>query len=307
MKCLSIHLTDLCNSKCSFCVVGSPLYAKDSISYEQVVSFLTENAGRAYDFVNIHGGEATIHPRFFDTLNLIQSLGYPEVHLQTNGIKLANLNFARNTIGLNVRLFIVSLHGDVSEVQDRLTDTRGGFERTVEGIRNVKMLGALVRTNTVVTSENVDRLPQISELAIKLGVDHLNFSNLHPVGSALFGLARMLPTFEEIRAYLYPAINIAVAQRRHVTLEGFPYCSVRERMELQLNNETRGIRMLYRGRVLEDYDVFMNDVMRIFGEPCENCAVRALCGGVYKQYVDLRGWEEFASVDPAMLPVAKES
>src|ERR1700733_1800353 len=134
MPTLSIHLTDLCNSKCSFCVVGSPLYTKDTIDYEQVVAFLRENAGREYETVNLHGGEATIHPRFLETLELVRTLNYHQVHLQTNGIRLADLVFAQQTVNLGVSLFIVSLHGNVESIQDRQTGTPGGFTQTLQGI-----------------------------------------------------------------------------------------------------------------------------------------------------------------------------
>jgi MoaA/NifB/PqqE/SkfB family radical SAM enzyme len=279
--------------------VGSPLYTQDSIDYHQVVTFLRDNAGRGYEAVNLHGGEATIHPHFLDTLKLIRELGYPEVHLQTNGIRLADQEFARQTVQLGVRLFIVSLHGDDPEIHDQQTRTPGGFARTLKGIRHVKALGTAVRTNTVITRLNLERLPAISELAITMGVDHVNFSNLHPVGSAIFGLSRIVPEFSEIRRYLYPAVDLALAHGLRVTLEGFPYCAIRERMNLHLSNEYRDIRMLYRGRVIESYDEFMNDVMRKHGEPCRNCAVQKACGGVYVQYIDLRGWKEFLPMKDA--------
>src|SRR4051812_20051806 len=117
MRCLSIHLTDLCNSKCSFCVVGSPMYTKDSIVFEQVLAFLAENANQNFEAVNLHGGEATIHPHFLETLDAIRSHGYPEVHLQTNAIRLADVAFCRQTVDRGVVLFIISLHGDVAEIQ----------------------------------------------------------------------------------------------------------------------------------------------------------------------------------------------
>jgi MoaA/NifB/PqqE/SkfB family radical SAM enzyme len=246
--------------------------------------------------VNLHGGEATIHPHFLETLDLIRSLGYAEVHLQTNGIRLADSEFARQVVELGVRLFIISLHGDIADIQDDLTRTPGGFTRTIAGIRQVKGLGASVRTNTVITRQNIERLSGISKLAVDIGVDHLNFSNLHPVGSAIFGLSRIVPEFSEIRRYLYPAADLALSRHRRVTLEGFPYCTVKERMDLHLNNEYRDIRMLYRGRIIENYDEFMNGVMRTYGEPCVECAMRTKCGGVYTQYVDLRGWREFSSI-----------
>ncbi len=243
MRCLSIHLTDLCNSKCTFCVVASPLYKRDSVDYGDVVEFLKANANQHYDAVNLHGGEATIHPRFMETLALITDLGYGEIHLQTNAITLSTRAFAREVIARGVTLFIVSLHGDTALLHDSQTHSAGGFDRTLQGIRNVKAAGARVRTNTVVTRQNLEHLPTISRLACNLGVDHINFSNLHPVGSALFARERIMPTFEEIRSYLTDAADYALDQHRRVTLEGFPYCTVGHLGHLHLNNEYRDIRM----------------------------------------------------------------
>jgi MoaA/NifB/PqqE/SkfB family radical SAM enzyme len=302
IKCLSVHLTDLCNSKCTFCVVGSPLYTKDSIVYDRVVQFLHENAGNGYEAVNLHGGEATIHPRFLDTLALIRDLGYPEVHLQTNAIALSKPEFAQRVVDLGVTLFIISLHGHTPDVQDSQTGTPGGLERTLAGIRNVKQRGARVRTNTVITRQNVASLPSIAQLAVDQGVDHINFSNLHPVGSATFALERITPTFAEVREFLYPAIDIAVEAGRRVSLEGFPYCTVSEKVDFHLNNEYRDIRMLMRGVVIEDYDAFMSHVCRVFGPPCASCPVRESCGGVYPEYVELRGWDEFSAIPAADAP-----
>jgi len=299
-------LTDLCNSKCTFCVVASPLYTKDTVEYGDVVSFLEQHAG-SYDIVNLHGGEPTIHPKFFETLELIRRLGYREVHLQTNATRLANVDFAATTCELGVKLFIISLHGDDPESHDTQTHTPGGFVRVLESIRNVKALGARVRVNTVITRQNVSRLPAIARVVSDACVDHFNISNLHPVGSARFALLRILPSFEEIRAHLYPAIDHCLERDRQVTLEGFPYCTVREKAHLHLNNEYRDIRMMIRGQVIEDYDAFMSNSMRVYGESCKQCAVRTACGGVYREYIGYRGWADFEPLATSDMPLVAAS
>lgn len=293
---LSIHTTDLCNSRCSFCVVASPLYTKDTVEYTDIVKFLEENAGQGWDGVNLHGGEATIHPKFIEILERIQRLGYPEVHLQTNAIKLADPNFAARVADLGVKKFIISLHGDTPELQDSQTGTKGGFVRTIQGIRNVKSHGTHVRTNTVITRLNLKRLTEICRLACEVGVDHINLSNLHPVGSAIFSRSTSMPTLDEMREHVYNSVDLVVACGREMTLEGFPYCAVRERGQYQLNNEHREVRMLMRGDVIDDYDAFMSDSMRIFGEVCNGCTMRSKCGGAYPEYVQYYGWKEFSCI-----------
>ena len=299
MKCLSVHLTDLCNSECVFCVVGSPFFKVDSVRYDDVVRFLRANAAKGFSVVNFHGGEPTIHPRFLEVLRLVRDLKYPRIHLQTNAVKLADRSFALELIDLGVTKFIISLHGATAATQDSQTFTRDGFTRTIQGIRNVKGCQGLVRTNTVITKANIQELPDIATLACDLGVDHVNYSALHPVGSADAARASILPTFASVHEPLCAAIEIARSRGRRVTLEGFPHCVVsgQGRERLHLHNEYRGIRMLIRGQVKEDYDDWMRDELRTFGAPCESCNVRDVCGGVYPEYVQYYGWGEFSAVD----------
>lgn len=91
MKALSVHLTDVCNSKCSFCIVDSPFVKDDTISRSRVSQFLRDHAGMGYEAVNIHGGEPTIRRDLMEILDEIRDLGYPAVLLQTNGRKMSRM------------------------------------------------------------------------------------------------------------------------------------------------------------------------------------------------------------------------
>jgi MoaA/NifB/PqqE/SkfB family radical SAM enzyme len=295
MKQLSMHVTDLCNEKCGFCVVGSPLAKTDSVQYEDLIRFLAVNAGDGFDTLNLHGGEPTILPKLMDLLETAAIFGYPEVQIQTNGRRLRDPAFVAKLKERGVGLFVISLHGADSHVQDCLTQTPGGFAETIEGIRNAKRAGIPVRVNTVITRMNMGQLGNICRLCVELGVDHINISNLHPVGSGYFALDLQAPTVAETRAHLLPVLDELTAQGQKVTLEGFPLCVVTPHERLAIEDGTRFIRMMYQGEVYDNYDQFMDDQTREHGAPCEGCALRAECGGVYLEYAERRGWDEFAA------------
>lgn len=300
MRCLSIHLTDLCNSECVFCVVGAPLHTTDTVRYQEIIAFLEANQGQGFDVVNLHGGEPTIHPRFLDTLDRIRQLGYRQVHVQTNGIRLADSEFMRQVSEKQVTKIILSLHGDTAELHEAHTYTPGGFEKVLQSIRNAKTCDIHVRTNTVITRLNVSRLAAITRLAHQVGVDHLNLSAMHPVGSARYSAGRLLPRLGDVRPFLENAADLAQDGGLRMTLEGFPYCSLDGGLErLHLGNEHRAIRLLIGEHVMDDYDTFMRQRMRIRGEPCQECPAAEVCGGVYPEYVAYYGWNEF---DAAAVP-----
>jgi len=295
MKQLSMHVTDLCNEKCGFCVVGSPLAKTDAVKYEDLMRFLAVNAGEGYESLNLHGGEPTIHPQLIDLLETAQLLGYPEVQIQTNGRRLRNMEFVDKLVGLGVRLFVISLHGADAHTQDCQTQTPGGFHETIEGIRNAKKAGIPVRVNTVLTRTNMGQLGNICRLCVDLGVDHINISNLHPVGSGYFALDLQAPTVRETRTHLLPVLDELTAQGQRVTLEGYPLCAVAPYERLAIEDGSRFIRMMYHGEVYDNYDQFMDDQTREHGAPCDGCPLRAECGGVYLEYAERRGWDEFAA------------
>jgi MoaA/NifB/PqqE/SkfB family radical SAM enzyme len=295
MKQLSMHVTDLCNEKCGFCVVGSPLAKTDSVRYKDLITFLIDNAGQGFESLNLHGGEPTILPRLFELLELAQTFGYPRVEIQTNARRLRDPAFVERLAGLGVRLFVISLHGADSHIQDCLTQTPGGFAETIEGIKNAKKAGISVRINTVITRMNMGQLGNICRLCVELGVDHINISNLHPVGSGYFALDMQAPTVAETREHLLPVLDELVPEGHRITLEGFPLCVITPYERLAIEDGTRFIRMMYHGEVYDNYDQFMDDQTREHGEPCEGCPLRADCGGVYLEYAERRGWSEFAA------------
>lgn len=301
MKALSVHLTDICNSKCNFCIVDSPFVKDDSISRKRVSRFLRDNAGKGYEAVNIHGGEATIRRDLLDILDEIRELGYPTVLLQTNGRKMGRMAYAQELVNRNVGTFIVSMHGATALTQDRISKSLGSFAQAVQGIRNVKELGSKVRTNSVVCKDNFTELPEIVDLCLDLDVDHINLSALHTAGTALRNFWEVTPRYDEIQSYVFEAVDRAVRRDRVVTLEGFPYCAIPGYEKYMINWQENQFKMLYRTLIFEDYEAFMDGNARVKDERCGGCAHNQSCGGVYKEYAEFVGWDEFHPVTPVSM------
>jgi MoaA/NifB/PqqE/SkfB family radical SAM enzyme len=304
-KMLSIHLTDLCNEKCIFCVVGIPERTFDSVVPAKVRRVVEENAHLGYQAVNLHGGEPTVHPSFLNTLELIKENGYPEVHLQTNGRRLRDPELVARLRDLNVKLFIISMHGMDADIHDSLTRTPGGFDQTVQGICHVKASGGFIRTNTVITRQNIHQLPEIVDWLLDLGVDHINISNMHPVETAYLHFDLVTPGVEEISRWVPEAVRRGIGRGAPVTLEGFPFCSVPGCEPYHLGRRDGVIAMEIRGMWIEDYDRFMDEVCRVKSAQCSRCVHDAACGGVYREYIEKRGWAEFSAV-PATVPLSSE-
>lgn len=304
MKGLSVHLTDQCNQSCLFCVVDSYKERRENVNKKLVFKFLEENSNKGYEIVNIHGGEATILEDFIEILEKINELGYPRISLQTNGRNLADMEFAKKLVDLNVKVFVVSFHTNNAKEFSELADVdENWLNEIIKGIKNVKSLGAKVRTNTVVWKENAHKLREvIMYIHDELKADHINISAIHPVGRAYKNFNAVTPKITDIVPKVTSIVDELVERNQVVTLEGFPVCLLKEYSKYIVDWEEAKYKLLYHNFILPNYAKFMTEKTRINGEFCSECVLKKdlMCGGIYKEYVEMYGWEEFAATEAVL-------
>ncbi|MDD2435886.1 MAG: radical SAM protein, partial [Bacilli bacterium] len=78
----------------------------------------------------------------------------------------------------------ISLDGHDKKTQEIIRGNNT-FERTINGIKKLKVLGIYLRIGTVIYKENQNHLEEIIKLVISLGVNEIIFSIMEPVGRML--------------------------------------------------------------------------------------------------------------------------
>lgn len=310
MKELSLHITDLCNFRCSFCVWGETLVrGGERIPWGDLEGFLTAHRDQGFERVNLHGGEPTLRRDLFRLLRLVRDLGYPSVSIQTNGWSLASLGFVERLVEAGASVFVISIHGHTPEIQDALSGMPGSLERLLRGMKNVRSLKQGIRTNTVVTRVNYAYLPDIACLAVRNGASHVNISSLMPSGRALPIDDSLLPTYREIARYVRSAVEEAEKRGAAAGLEGFPCCVVPGLEDRCLFRDlVRGdqVKCLVRGMVWNNHDELVEDRCKTKQAACRRCIHAPRCPGVYTPYVLARGWSEFHPVEHSLEGVREE-
>ena len=87
-----IELTDRCNLSCPTCYSSSgPNYGRHRSleEIEKMIDIIIETEKKP-DLVQISGGEPTIHPKFFEILDVFKTKPIEHILLNTNGIRIAN-------------------------------------------------------------------------------------------------------------------------------------------------------------------------------------------------------------------------
>lgn len=140
-----------CNNKCVMCTNMASFALQNSAQYglrvqiAKMESYLAgggvyaKNADKK-DFLNLTGGEPTIHPDFFKLLYYFRKrLPGVWMTLLSNGRHFADASFSAKFLGIAHAPFSVAvpLHGPDAKTHDPIAGVRGSFAQTMAGLRNL--------------------------------------------------------------------------------------------------------------------------------------------------------------------------
>lgn len=171
-SCLTIiEVTDRCNLTCPTCYAGSsPHYGRHRTleEIEQMFDTIVANEGEP-DVVQISGGEPTVHPQFFEIMDIAKSKPIRHLMLNTNGIRIAKDKAFTERLASYMPDFEIYLQFD-SFKPEALKELRGGdlTEVRKKAIDNLNAFN--LSTTLVVTLQkglNDDEIGEIIDYALK--------------------------------------------------------------------------------------------------------------------------------------------
>jgi uncharacterized radical SAM superfamily Fe-S cluster-containing enzyme len=152
-SCLAlIEITDHCNLHCPVCYAESGPHRPGYRSLTEIEGMLDAlvRSERVADVVQISGGEPTIHPQFFDVLDLARRKPIRHLMVNTNGVRIAeDPEFARRLAGY-MPDFEVYLQFDSFE-RDAVLALRGADLRRIREQAIARLNDFGVNTTLVVT------------------------------------------------------------------------------------------------------------------------------------------------------------
>ena len=171
-SCLSIvEVTDRCNLSCPTCYASSaPNYGRHRTLEEinKMFDTIVENEGEP-DVVQISGGEPTVHPQFFEILDLAKSKPIKHIMLNTNGIRIAKDREFTKKLASYMPDFEIYLQFD-SFKKEVLEELRGEDLRETR-MKALEHLNEFNLSTTLVVvlqkSQNDDEIGEIIDFALK--------------------------------------------------------------------------------------------------------------------------------------------
>jgi MoaA/NifB/PqqE/SkfB family radical SAM enzyme len=292
-----IRINGHCNMSCAFCFVDR---TAPDFDVEQLKQEIDQMARGGTRHLVLSGGEPTLHPQLADLIRYAKSLNaFDVIEMQSNGVKCADMAYARELVEAGLEKVTFSLHSIDPEHSDKITRLPKAFGKTIQSIHNFRRLGVLTQIAHVLTKSNYMELPQtVRYLRNEFPADggHLSICLAIAQGISDLVFHWVIPTFTEIKPYVSDALDFCldtgVGFGGMIGQGGYPPC--------MLDGEMR----YYEG-VLDK--VFKSDDSSdqfYKPEKCKECSFDAYCLGPRRSYVEHYGDAEIKPFRVAIPPVA---
>lgn len=313
MASMYLALGYRCNHHCFFCPCGLNTIKTDSASTEQLIAAINQGIhDQGIDHITISGGEPTCHPGFNRIIRYCTEKGLA-VGILSNGDNFGKIEKCKQLFeGIDLRHVSVTtaVHSDLPELFETVTRVPGSYQRTIDGIGNLRRIGISVTVKQVISKWNYQRLENFVDFVYRQygpGVS-LTLCGMDFCGMKDAEIKKVAIGYKEISPYLEKALDIVMDLRKRfdafpeVTVADLPLCSVDPAYWGFFATVSRGSLSQYSapGKDRETVSVFSNVVSDcdVFADACRGCIVSESCPGVWKTAFDYFGNQEFNRILP---------
>ena len=181
LRMVAWEVTRSCNLACIHCRASAKYgpYAGE-LTTDEGLRLLDAIAAVSKPVIILTGGEPLLRPDIFEIAAYGDRKGLRMV-LATNGTLVTEL-IAGNMLRAGIKRVSVSIDGMNAENHDAFRTVAGAFAGALVGIEAMKKAGMKFQINTTITKSNLDQLPGIMDLAVRLGAAAHHIFLLVPTG-----------------------------------------------------------------------------------------------------------------------------
>ena len=289
-----------CNANCFFCSNDpvwrsvNPRSVRERTS--EVLKQIYEAKKKGFQILGLTGGEPTIYPDIFKVLAFAKNLGFQTIRIQTNAIRLSDIDFCKKIIAAGVNFVKFSISSHKAAVHDYQSQVPGNFEMNMKALDNLAKLEVSTEVNTVITKMNYKFIPQfVAKMSEK------RISRLVIISPRYTGRMATRPdmhvTLTQSQPYIQEAIDLAKdLGMANVIVLNVPLCfmtgyenHVAERSPFNVEVSTPMGGQIQ--RVQENLDTG-----KVKSAVCQKCRYDKECNGVWREYAHFFGLDEVRPV-----------
>ena len=173
-------ITGRCNYNCRHCFMSAPDYHGEDLTLDEIVHILDGLVECGIRCVALTGGEALVHPRFYDILDEIASRGIVLETLYTNG-ELVDTHLLDE---LEARKMFPAFHlsYDGAGWHDWLRGVDGAEKAVIRAFRLLRERGCQTTVSMCLHKHNIGSLKESIDLLAAEGIVHVKMNVATPTG-----------------------------------------------------------------------------------------------------------------------------
>jgi len=182
---MDLALTFRCQNDCPHCYAGGP-HETEEMNTENWKRVLNKMKELGIFIATFTGGEPTLREDLPELIAHAQKIGIV-TGLVTNGRRLKDKDFVSTLEKAGLDFAQVTLESSNPEIHDEMTGSRGSWQETIEGIRNLIPTTIYTTTNTTLTKLNAAGFLETLDLVNSMGVKAFGCNGLiHSGKGSLF-------------------------------------------------------------------------------------------------------------------------
>jgi heme b synthase len=181
LRLVAWETTRNCNLACVHCRASATTGPHSGeLDTAEGFKLLDQIAQIAKPIIILTGGEPLLRDDIFDLAAYGTQKGLRMV-MAPNGT-LVTEPIARRLIDSGIKRISISLDGATPQSHDKFRKVDGAFEGAVNAMKIAKNVGLDFQVNTTITKTNLDQIPKIQQLAVKMGAVAHHIFLLVPTG-----------------------------------------------------------------------------------------------------------------------------
>jgi pyrroloquinoline quinone biosynthesis protein E len=192
------ELTHRCPLKCPYCSNPMELIRRsEELSTEEWIDVFRQAADMGVLQLHLSGGEPASRRDLPElTTGAVEAGLY--TNLITSGVGLREEVY-KDLVARGLDHVQLSIQGTNAETADRIGGYKGGFETKLRVAEWIGASGVPLTVNAVMHRQNLDRLPETIDLAVRLGARRLEIAHTQYHGWAYKNRAWLMPTAEQVK------------------------------------------------------------------------------------------------------------
>ena len=180
-----VDLTNRCNMRCPICFANANasgyVYEPDFDEIVREMRVLRDLRPTVSTSLQFTGGEPTIHPDFFKVVRTAREMGFSHIQIATNGIRLADPDFARRAAEAGLHTLYLQFDGVGDDAYRETRNYPGIWEKKLAVLENCRANDMKVcLVPTIVRGVNDDQIPKIFQFALD-NIDVVSAVSWQPV------------------------------------------------------------------------------------------------------------------------------